>query len=188
MVPHLPVRRPLDTIQHLEHGPDDDVEAGFLAHLARHRQLPDRLVRALEVFEHMPDPEACLVEIDRVLKRDGRLLLTVPFVAPLHQMPFDYMRFTPPGLEALLARHGFAITAMQARGNFASVVGSTSAHWILRTFGSAGAHQDGSFKLSRWRAPLLSPLVALLQLGASFFERWSDDTSTLGYAVVAERR
>jgi hypothetical protein len=98
------------------------------------------------------------------------------------------MRFTPPGLEAFLGPRGFKITAMQARGNFATVVGSTTAHWILRTFGATGVHQDGSVKLSRWRAPLLSPLVALLQLGAVTFERWSDETSTLGYAVVAERR
>jgi len=30
--------------------------------------------------------------------------------------------------------------------------------------------------------------VALLQLGTAAFERWSDDASTLGYAVVAERK
>lgn len=166
---------------------------GVIDVFADGRRLPIRersidTVLALEVLEHMPDPDACLREIDRVLKADGRLLLTVPFVAPLHQLPFDYMRFTPPGLEALLARHGFAISAMQARGNFATVVGSTSAHWLLRTFGGAGMHQDGSVKLSRWRAPLLSPLVALLQLGATAFERWSDETSTLGYAAVAVRK
>jgi SAM-dependent methyltransferase len=167
---------------------------GVIDVFADGRRLPikDRCidtVLALEVLEHVPDPEACLAEVDRVLKPDGRLLLTVPFVAPLHQLPFDYQRFTPHGLEAVLGRHGFAIRHLQPRGNFSSVVGSTSAHWLLRTFGGAGMHQDGSVKLSRWRAPLLSPLVALLQLGAVACERWSDDqTSTLGYAVVAERR
>ena len=43
-------------------------------------------------------------------------------------------------------------------------------------------------KLSRWRAPLVSPFVAAFQLGSMLCERWADDTSTLGYAVVAERR
>ena len=144
-------------------------------------------VLALEVLEHVPDAQACLAEAARVLKPGGKLLLTVPFVAPLHQLPFDFRRFTPRGLEVLLERHGFRLTELQGRGNFSSVFGSTAAHWVLRTFGSAGVHPDGSVKLSRWRAPLVSPLVALFQLAGVACERWGDDTSTLGYAAVAER-
>lgn len=145
-------------------------------------------VVALEVLEHVRNPDACLAEIDRVLRPGGHLLLTVPFVAPLHQLPFDYLRFTPGGLEALLERHGFAVDEIRPRGNFASVMGSTAAHWLLRTFGSTGLHRDGSMRLSRWRAPLLSPLVALLQLGAVATEGWTgDETSSLGYGVVASR-
>jgi SAM-dependent methyltransferase len=144
---------------------------------------------ALEVLEHVRDPDACLSEISRVLRPDGRLLLTVPFFAPLHQLPFDYRRFTPGGIEVLLERHGFRVDELRPRGNFASVMGSTAAHWTLRTFGGTGVHSDGSARLSRWRAPLLSPFLALMQLGATLFEGWSsDETSTLGYGVVASRR
>jgi len=76
-----------------------------------------------------------------------------------------------------------------ARGNFASATISTAAHWTLRTFGGRGLHHDGSVRLSRWRAPLISPLLALMQLAAAAFERWTnDETSTLGYGVVARRR
>jgi SAM-dependent methyltransferase len=143
---------------------------------------------ALEVFEHVRNPDACLSEIERVLRPGGRLLLTVPFVAPLHQLPFDYYRFTPGGIGALLERHGFKIDELRPRGNFASVMGSTAAHWTLRTFGGTGVQGDGSAKLSRWRAPLVSPFLAAMQLGATVFEGWtSDETSTLGYGVVASR-
>ena len=145
-------------------------------------------VLALEVLEHVPDHNACMREIARVLKPGGVLLFTVPFVAPLHQLPFDFRRFTPPGIENMLDRHGVKIKAMQSRGNFSSVIGTTAGHWALRTFGATGVHQDGSVKLSRWRAPLISPFVAAFQLGAMACERWADDTSTLGYAVAAERK
>jgi SAM-dependent methyltransferase len=145
-------------------------------------------VVALEVFEHVRDPDACVAEIARVLRPGGKVLITVPFVAPLHQLPFDYYRFTPGGIEALLERHGFGVDELRPRGNFASVMGATAAHWALRTFGGTGVQSDGSAKLSRWRAPLISPFLALLQLGAALGERWTDDeTSTLGYGVVASR-
>ena len=146
-------------------------------------------VMALEVFEHLRAPDECMAEIERVLRPGGVVLFTVPFVAPLHQLPFDFWRFTPEGLEALLARHGFEAEQLLARGNFSSTTGATVAHWILRTFGSTGLHHDGSVRISRWRGPLVSPLIALVQLGAKLFERFtSDETSTLGYSVVARRR
>lgn len=142
---------------------------------------------ALEVLEHVRDPDACLAEVARVLRPGGTLLLTVPFVAPLHQWPFDYLRFTPRGIEALLERHGFRIERVESRGNFASATGSTLAHWLLRTFGSRGRQHDGSVTLSRWRAPLVLPLIALVQLFFALCERLSsDDASCLGYAVVAK--
>jgi SAM-dependent methyltransferase len=143
---------------------------------------------ALEVLEHVRSPDACLAEAARVLRPGGRLLLSVPFVAPLHQLPFDYYRFTPGGIEAMLSRHGFAIDHVLTRGNFASVTGSTLAHWLLRTFGARARLHDGSVSLSRWRAPLVLPLIALVQLFFAAMERVSsDETACLGYAVVARK-
>ncbi len=145
-------------------------------------------VVAFEVLEHVRNPDECLAESSRVLRPDGRILLTVPFVAPLHQLPFDYYRFTPGGITVLLERHGFRVDELRPRGNFASVMGATAAHWTLRTFGSTCVLSDGSVRLSRLRAPLLSPFVALMQFAAVLGERWtSDETSALGYGVVASR-
>lgn len=146
-------------------------------------------VMSLEVFEHLADPDACLREIERVMRPDGVLLFTVPFVAPLHQLPFDYYRFTPQGIAAMLDRHGFEVEHIMARGNFSSTMGTVVAHWVLRTFGSKRQHHDGSVKLSRWRAPLLSPLIALIQGTAMICEKFTtDETMTFGYGVVARRR
>jgi SAM-dependent methyltransferase len=145
-------------------------------------------VLALEVLEHVGEPDRCVAEISRVLAPGGTLLLTVPLVAPLHQWPFDYWRYTTRGIEALLARHGFEIERVEARGNFATATGATVAHWLLRSLGSRAINHDGSVALSRWRAPLVLPVIALAQAFFVVCERWTDDSgASLGYAVVAKR-
>jgi SAM-dependent methyltransferase len=143
---------------------------------------------SLEVLEHVPDPDRCLAEFARVLEPGGRLLISVPFAAPLHQLPFDFYRFTPRGIETLLQRNGFEVEQIEPRGNFASAAGSTLSHYILRALGSSGRHHDGSVTLSRWRAPFVLPLIALVQLFFAFAARFSrDDTLCLGYGVVARK-
>ena len=47
-----------------------------------------------QVFEHVFNPPEFLTEIHRVLKPDGKLLLTVPFVWDKHEQPYDFFRFT----------------------------------------------------------------------------------------------
>lgn len=62
-----------------------------------------------QVLEHVFNPDSFLSEIHRVLKPDGKLLLTVPFVWDEHEQPFDYARYSSFGLKALLAKNGFRI-------------------------------------------------------------------------------
>lgn len=72
--------------------------------------LPDDAVDhclATEVLEHVPDPERLLREAWRVLKPEGRILLTVPFLWPLHCIPNDHYRYTPFSLERHLRGAGF---------------------------------------------------------------------------------
>ena len=54
-------------------------------------------------------PEAAVREMARVLRPGGRLLLTVPFSQPLHELPSDYWRFTPSALRLLAEESGLEI-------------------------------------------------------------------------------
>lgn len=62
-----------------------------------------------QVLEHVFTPEIFVAELNRVLKPEGKLLLTVPFVWDEHEQPYDFGRYSSFGLKALLERHGFEI-------------------------------------------------------------------------------
>jgi SAM-dependent methyltransferase len=62
-----------------------------------------------QVLEHVFNPDEFLSEINRVLKQNGKLLLTVPFVWDEHEQPYDYARYSSFGLKALLNKNGFEI-------------------------------------------------------------------------------
>jgi SAM-dependent methyltransferase len=62
-----------------------------------------------ETLEHIADPIVAISEAFRVLKPGGYLLLTVPFLYPLHDEPFDFTRFTSHGLRKELDRAGFHV-------------------------------------------------------------------------------
>ncbi|MFN8353476.1 MAG: class I SAM-dependent methyltransferase [Spirosomataceae bacterium] len=66
-------------------------------------------VLANQVFEHVFNPDEFLENIWRVLKPNGVLLLTVPFVWDEHEQPFDYARYSSFGLKHILQKHGFSI-------------------------------------------------------------------------------
>lgn len=64
---------------------------------------------ANQVFEHVFNPEEFLEEINRILKPQGTLLLSVPFVWDEHEQPYDYARYSSFGIKHLFEKHGFEI-------------------------------------------------------------------------------
>jgi SAM-dependent methyltransferase len=71
----------------------------------------------VEVLEHVPDTGAFLSEIYRCLKPNGKIILTVPWSARRHHLPYDYFRFTPEALEYLFKSNGFIDVEIIERGN-----------------------------------------------------------------------
>lgn len=62
-----------------------------------------------EVLEHLADPAQAAREMARAVNDGGQLVLTTPFVYPVHEAPYDYQRFTVYGLTRLFNLAGFQI-------------------------------------------------------------------------------
>ncbi|MFA6468256.1 MAG: class I SAM-dependent methyltransferase [Bacteroidota bacterium] len=89
-------------------------------------------VLANEVFEHVFNPSGFLTEINRVLKIDGKFLLTVPFVWDEHEQPHDYARYTSFGLRHILELHGFEVVRHKKSVTNAAVIFQLIAEFIYK--------------------------------------------------------
>jgi SAM-dependent methyltransferase len=151
--------------------------------------LDDRSADALlctETLEHVLAPEKLLREAHRCLKPGGRLLMTVPFAARWHYVPYDYWRFTPSGLAHLLGAAGFEDVAVYARGNPLTVACHKCMALVLPLLFPAG---KGPVRGALTRLAGLLLLPALLTLAVvgnlSLYGSWGEDC--LGYTVTARR-
>lgn len=145
-------------------------------------------VLCTEVLEHLPSPERCIAEIARVLAPGGRLLLTVPFCQPLHQLPSDYYRFAPASLATMFEEAGLETESIVARGNYASALGALTAQFLMRAFGARERLSDGSVIPGRLRAVFVLPLIAVTQTVFDLASRFlRDDALPMGYWAVARK-
>ena len=74
------------------------------------------LVLCIAVLEHLEDPIKAAHEMRRVLKSGGRIIISVPFMFPIHDAPNDYWRFTKFGLRKLFSE-GWIIETVVAESN-----------------------------------------------------------------------
>jgi len=74
-------------------------------------------VICLEVLEHVPDPTTVMKEIERVLKPGGRAWISMPFLYPLHDAPFDFQRYTEYGLRRDVQRAGLEVVGLRKSGH-----------------------------------------------------------------------
>ncbi len=65
------------------------------------------IVLMTEVLEHVENVDITLREINRVLKIGGLILVTVPFIWPEHEQPFDFQRYTSFGIKKIFDYYGF---------------------------------------------------------------------------------
>ena len=70
-----------------------------------------------EVLEHVFNIDEVLKELNRVLKPNGKAIITTPFMWEEHEMPYDFARYTTPALEFLYNKHGFKVIKKEKSGD-----------------------------------------------------------------------
>ncbi|MCC6186276.1 MAG: class I SAM-dependent methyltransferase [Chitinophagaceae bacterium] len=70
-----------------------------------------------EVLEHCPEPQKVLRDINRVLKTDGTVVFSVPFLWYLHESPWDFYRYTPFAIKKMFEDNGFIFEKLETYGS-----------------------------------------------------------------------
>ena len=138
----------------------------------------------LEVFEHVKNGELAIAEINRVLKKDGILYFSAPFIYPAHDVPFDYKRMTIYGFRDLLKDSGFKINREIQNGN--SIIVS------MQLFNLAILESVSKIlKMNRLAGIIFGvlayPLCILINIMALLFLKLDClDRASFGYLIVAK--
>jgi ubiquinone/menaquinone biosynthesis C-methylase UbiE len=77
------------------------------------------VVMCIEVFEHLAEPLKALDEFSRLLRPNGKLIITAPFCSLTHFAPYHfYTGFNRYFYEQELPRRGFEIKDLSENGNY----------------------------------------------------------------------
>ena len=82
--------------------------------------LPDNsfgVVLCTEVLEHIADTGAALTELKRLCRPGGAIILTTPFMYPLHEEPYDFVRLTPHMIRRCASEHGLEVAELTTEGD-----------------------------------------------------------------------
>ena len=69
------------------------------------------------VLEHLPEYRIALSQINRILKKKGKIIGSTPFIYQIHDAPKDYFRFTKEFFEFELKKQKFNNIKVQYLGN-----------------------------------------------------------------------
>lgn len=77
---------------------------------------------AFQVIEHHRNPKKLVSELSRVVKPNGYILVTAPFLAGIHEEPNDYQRYTRYGLIELFKTIDCDILEIREQGSLFSTI------------------------------------------------------------------
>jgi len=110
-----------------------------------------------EVLEHLHSPQSGLDTVYKILNPGGKLILSTPFIFPIHDEPYDYFRFTKYGLELLLKK--FKVVEIRERNSYFETI---DVLWLRLLVSSHHSARIASYFIIPFVYYLIRPLTLLL--------------------------
>jgi SAM-dependent methyltransferase len=163
------------------HETKPEIEADLNKPLLIQDDVADTII-SLSVMEHLCEPQMMLNEAFRILKKEGTIILQVPFQWHIHEAPYDFYRYTPYGLEYMFKKAGFTIVEITPSSGFFTTF------FIKLNYFSTRLIRGGRITQNVVEF-LLKPFWYINQKLAIFLDRfdkrWSEETQ--GYWVIAKK-
>ncbi len=131
-----------------------------------------------DVLEHIPNPEQLWSEMGRILKRGGHLLMNVPYFYCLHEIPYDFYRYTEFSLRRFADISGFQVDRLETLGGTCDILADILAKHVqfLPLVGRPAAAAIQS----------AADLFARMRIGKRVWEKTSTHFPA-GYFLVAQK-
>tara|TARA_E500000178_G_scaffold338394_1_gene378707 strand:+ start:22 stop:663 length:642 start_codon:yes stop_codon:yes gene_type:complete len=135
------------------------------------------VVLLIEVIEYLNDPSKVFLEINRILKKNGQLIITVPFLNPLHgDKEFDLARYTEASIKKLSKNSLFKIEKLEIMGSSIAVIFD-----ILRV--TFSYKKNIFFKIFYIFLLILRPVIIYLYKNINF----KNEYINTGYFVILKK-
>lgn len=131
-----------------------------------------------DVLEHIAEPEKLMTEISRIMNYAGKLILNVPFYYSLHEMPYDYYRYTEFALSRFIKLSNLRMVFLIPIGGAPEILTDILVKHIK------------SFPLIGKPISIILQKITFLFVRTSFGKRISEMTGKhfpFGYFLVAEK-
>lgn len=134
-----------------------------------------------QLLEYILEPHQLIDNFSRIIKPGGKVLLSAPFIYPVHHKSLDYFRYTDSCLRKLFQDRAFDIIQCKPLGGFFVTIIQLATHyityWMFR----------GAVKILVLPMLLVSNIT--LNMIALLLDRIEhDNTFTLNYFIVAEKQ
>jgi len=136
-----------------------------------------------EVLEHVHEYQYLVNEIYRTTRPNADIIVTIPWSARYHYIPYDYFRYTPSSLKTIFGQ--FSQVTIMPRGTDIAVIGSK----IIVLFAA------GLLPVKKWKyifvplylicLPLLVLAVAIAHLALLF--GIGNEEDPLGYTIIIKK-
>ena len=133
------------------------------------------IILMIEVLEHLENPMNALKECKRMLKKDGKLIITMPFLNAIHADPYDFQRWTNTALKLKLEKIGLTVESITPMGSLFAVIYDL----LYVSLGMASKNKE-SFRNKVIRK-IFMPIFAKLFMLLDDYYSYKSDRITTGY-------